>query len=337
MFNKSSINFGDTEKQKRSLFDAVIKCFPTSNSSLDPASIDLLITALNGSGTFSSAHNNHSISSLMGYPNVFAGSESDLQQFDDNELSTFADIGDFPVPHGSKFPASAATYPSGPFRSVSNASSNTSSSSSNANTNKSTKVRKPDAAAAAASSASSDDPPAKRSKLMSELLEAAGLYFNEADGTSSMNIEDYIRPHRKVEMPPPPPMELPAKVITAVDDAELFNKDRVMSLHHTQAAVSDMTMSYDSSALSDDRFSTTALTASTTSQALRPVLKNTAFLTSFRDELRGTVLDDRGDQKLTEKEQLEEDRQIMRFLGERQYKLAIPDKNRLETLTFKEL
>lgn len=339
MFNKSCINFvgNENEKQRKSLFDTVIKCIPSANSSLDPATLDLFVATLNGPGGASSASFHHSISgrSSSGYNPLLYPSSSgvDLQQFDDSELSEFADIGDFP---GGAVRLSAT---------LSNAHS--SSGSLNSNNNKNSKVRK--AAPAAASAAA---PPPKRSKLMTELLEAAGLYFNEAEGSSSMNLEDYIKPPRKVAVAAAAAAsttataaastgpELPAKVITAVSDAEAYDNDQSLRPHHTKNTVSDMTMSYDSSALSDDRFSTTAIAASTTSQALRPVLKNTAFFTSMREQLekgsKTTILDDRVDQKqLTAQEQLEEDKEVMRFLGERQYKVKW-DKNDMKKFTITE-
>eukprot|EP01034_Spumella_vulgaris_P031557 gene31557-38977_t len=194
-------------------------------------------------------------------------------------------------------------------------------------------------ARAATSRVPLSEPP--KSKLIAELLEAAGAISTEEDGSYSMDMGDFAPLQRvssgsssytsnvKVKTDPHPsgmrqrPQEISASRSMTTESLldgqmkEMYTSvrsDMPVSLH----MVSDVTMSFDSSMLNNPFED---ISMNTVSHALRPVITNTALLTSFHEAETAMIsaLSTVNITDWTAKElQDAEDKRILSLLGETQ-------------------
>eukprot|EP01034_Spumella_vulgaris_P024638 gene24638-31006_t len=171
-------------------------------------------------------------------------------------------------------------------------------------------------------------------KFMDELLEAAKLYQDEGvDGSFSMDLSD-VMPHKAKGRALVSQVSRGAVsvVIThshkggeghsllAGQMPEMFMSAPDIPVSLTR--VSDITMSFHS-AMVDDTFAPGRVSMGTTTQALRPVLNNTTFLTSFHDNVASSshIIQDNGERlpPSAREAQDEEDSKVLSLLGEKKF------------------
>jgi hypothetical protein len=169
-----------------------------------------------------------------------------------------------------------------------------------------------------------------RSRLISELLEAASGMDEDEDGSYSMDMAELVAVKRESSAPytvqtPRTQVALHKSHGGAASEESLYSgqmremyqsvrNDLPVSLH----MVSDITMSFDSSMLNNPF---DEISMQTVSQALRPVITNTALLTSFHEAehamiaaLSAVDLTDWTAQEVQDAE----DRRVLSLLGEKQ-------------------